>query len=686
MSTRRVPAHLLSLVVVLLVSAPPAAAQGTDTIVAVLESQTPFVTTKHPELQAEILARNDGNQPLDNLSVRATVWSQALVLGTYEASLEGDPPGATIVGTHAQPFDGSLEPGQTRRFHIELRVQGKGVSTVQSYVYPLKLELLSGGTPEATMRSSAIVVVRPPLHPLAASTRVTLDAPLSMRLDGTFAGDELARAIAPDGEIGAAVDAIVQELGSDHRAPLDLVLSPVLLLQLERMRDGYDVVEAGARRAVPEGQGGAEGAARILSNLRTIARSGIVQISAWPFGDAQFPSLLDHLSRDVPGQILRGRGTVNHLVGARASAAVMYPPGSALTQEGLDALVSQGARVLLLDPAAAPADEQPLGFSPPAVRPLPPTPGAPGGDAAAPAAAVVPDAGVQALLTSAMAQSNPVLGAQQALGELAVIWLQQPGVERSIALAVPMEPSNARLGPAVIRRVAAAPFLQPQTATELVDRLPPANVSGAFVPIGGRAFTASYAARIKRARRLINSYRSTLVKPSAEPKDLTSRLLLLEGPQFLEDESAGISEIQAVDTHVDSFLGKIRPVVANNLVTLTSKTGRIPVQIVNETGQPVEIDVRLVSPHLTVGGGQTQQLTLTRPQSSVTFDVGLKTTGEFPVQIQLLAPSGRPISDITIAVRSTAYSRIALIITIGAAVALFALWGRRFLPSRRRTT
>jgi hypothetical protein len=66
--------------------------------------------------------------------------------------------------------------------------------------------------------------------------------------------------------------------------------------------------------------------------------------------------------------------------------------------------------------------------------------------------------------------------------------------------------------------------------------------------------------------------------------------------------------------------------------------------------------------------------------------VELKTTGEFPVQVELLAPSGRPISDTTIAVRSTAYNRFALVITIGAAVALLALWGRRFLPSRRRTT
>jgi hypothetical protein len=136
---------------------------------------------------------------------------------------------------------------------------------------------------------------------------------------------------------------------------------------------------------------------------------------------------------------------------------------------------------------------------------------------------------------------------------------------------------------------------------------------------------------------------------------------------------------------VDGFLGGIRPVAAP-LVTLTSRTGRIPVQITNTTGRPVRVDVRLVSPHLSVGGEGTRQLTLSHPELTMTFDVELKTTGEFPVQVQVLAPSGRPISDTTIAVRSTAYSRIALFITVAAAVALLTLWARRYLPSRRRTT
>jgi hypothetical protein len=52
------------------------------------------------------------------------------------------------------------------------------------------------------------------------------------------------------------------------------------------------------------------------------------------------------------------------------------------------------------------------------------------------------------------------------------------------------------------------------------------------------------------------------------------------------------------------------------------------------------------------------------------------------VQIQLLTPDGQtqlgPPAQLI--VRSTAYNRVALVLTIGAALVLLALWGRRFMP------
>ena len=44
--------------------------------------------------------------------------------------------------------------------------------------------------------------------------------------------------------------------------------------------------------------------------------------------------------------------------------------------------------------------------------------------------------------------------------------------------------------------------------------------------------------------------------------------------------------------------------------------------------------------------------------------------------------AGDTIAEATMVIRSTAYNRVALIFTIGAALFLLLWWGRRFLPRR----
>jgi hypothetical protein len=60
--------------------------------------------------------------------------------------------------------------------------------------------------------------------------------------------------------------------------------------------------------------------------------------------------------------------------------------------------------------------------------------------------------------------------------------------------------------------------------------------------------------------------------------------------------------------------------------------------------------------------------------------------GRIPIRVRLLTPgrfSPEVIAERGLVVRSTAYNRLALFVTIGAALFLVAWWGRRFLPRRR---
>jgi hypothetical protein len=117
-------------------------------------------------------------------------------------------------------------------------------------------------------------------------------------------------------------------------------------------------------------------------------------------------------------------------------------------------------------------------------------------------------------------------------------------------------------------------------------------------------------------------------------------------------------------------------------VTLTSRNGVIPVTIHKQADYDMRVTLVLQSPRLEVIGGPGRVVTLTRPEQLFTFQVQAQTTGRFPVEVFVETPNGARIAQSRIVVRSTAYNRVALIVTIGAALFLAAWWGRRFLPRR----
>ena len=84
--------------------------------------------------------------------------------------------------------------------------------------------------------------------------------------------------------------------------------------------------------------------------------------------------------------------------------------------------------------------------------------------------------------------------------------------------------------------------------------------------------------------------------------------------------------------------------------------------------------------------GDSYPVLLTGSSRTLTFRVRAETTGRFPITVDLETPSTASTPD-TIAqtvmvVRSTAYNKVALVVTIGAALFLAAWWGRRFLPRK----
>ena len=675
-------AALLPAVILLALAVLPASAQSPSPFPSPaagdvrlqLVEQTPWNGPDRPTLELRFRATNEGTTPLRGLTIGVTVFGRVLSRTSYERSLLADPIPAVVVEAETYAREGPLEPGASRVFELELALDAPGIDRTSSGIYPLKVDLRIDGSPVAAIRTPVVYLVREPEQPLSVSWTFVLHHPIVFRPDGVFTSTTLEEELAPSGRIGGLAKALA-ELARTSAAPVDLAVSPVLLLQLMRMRDGYALEVAGETREVRPEEGGAVAAAATLEALRVAASSPQIALSALPFAAPQIPSLISGgLSRDLDVQLTRGRELVGSVLQVTPDPTVLRPPGGALDDGTLEALADRGVRILPLETGAVESPLQPLGFAPPPVTSLREE-----GDLVG----LVPDPSIGALLTSPLVASDPVLGAHAVLGELAAIWQEQPGQARGLTMLLPESLDlPGSFYAAFVRAVAGAPWLRPVSARDLVASFPPGNPDALAAP-SPVSFSSAYVSELKQARRRIDVYRSMLVDGSDEPERLDTQLLLAESEDFLVDPTAGFAFVSAASDHVTAVFEAVTA-DAGDIVTLTSRTGSsLPVRITSQAEERLRVSVALVSQYLTRSPSQDIVLEPGDTQTLI-FDVDLKTTGRFPVLVQVVAPGGRVIEESSVTVRSTAYNRIALIITIAAALVLVTAWARRFLP--RRTT
>jgi len=666
---------LLASSTLLLLPLPRALAQEPSPVALRLSLQTPWNSPDQTQLDLRFTAENTGAVPLDDLSIGLAVYGRVITRTQYEQSLVTDPSPAIIIDAETLPREGEIAPGETRAFEVVLDLTFPGIDATQSGIYPLKLDLRSHGVPLAALRSPVIFLVRQPEVPLRLAWTFVLSEPIAFGPDGVFTSPALETSLRPGGRLAGELRALSTLAEDPSAVPVDVVLSPVLLTQLARMRAGYTVIEGGQPRTVEQGKGGSALAADALSQLARIAAAPGVELSAMPFSGPQLPSLVaGGLSRDLSVQLDRGTQVVASFLKATPSPAVLRPPRAALDDETLGDLTARGVSVLLLDPGSVAATPDPLGFALPPVATV--------GPVDRPALAIVPDQSVAALLAQPFVADDPVRGAQAVLGELAIIWQERPSDLRGIAVTLP-ETLHLPGGfyTAFASDAATAPWLHPTRATEFAAAFPPAGVPSPLAAPSVARFSDAYVDELKQARRWIVADRSMIVDESTDPERFDTYLLLAESSDFLTNPTAGLAFIRAVLDELSAVFGAVRP-DTGQVVTLTARTGsRIPVHVTNEGDHALRVKVQLVSQHLQSSPSDTVVL---QPSATQTlfFDVDLKTNGRFPVQVRVESPSGRVIGQSTLIVRSTRFNRIALIITIGAALVLLLAWARRFLPRR----
>jgi hypothetical protein len=661
------------LVAGLLLPAPVLDAQEPSGATLSLVSQSPWSDASRP-LNLTVRATNESATPLESLKVVLIIHAPARSRSVYELSLTED--ATSVLLAYPFPQEGVLEPGESREFSISqpLEVlQGLG----ESAIYPLTVELTAADVPLATLRSPLIFLVEPPEVPLNLAWTWVLSSPIQFRPDGVFLPGALEADVAPGGRLDALVGAIERA----GRRRLDLVVSSALAAQLDRMAGGYRILDPdGTIRSVDRGEAGAADAEALLSRLRRIAARRGVEVVAYPFGDPRLPALIRAgLAGDVPLLYRRGSALAESVLGKAPNAEVVRPPLSQLDLPSMTEVQEMGGRVLLVDRTFLRQTEEPA-FSPPAVIRLQ--------SESTSMAAVTPDPKV--VEVAAGLREDPILAAHAALGELAATWLELPGTPgRGAAL---LFAENPGLPIATLDRfsglVRRSPWLKPVTASRFVALVPEQPEPQPLPAKRYPAISQGYVGRLLRGRSAVAEFDQTARGARALIDRLKERLLLAEGGTSVAEPLLGQAFIDSVHDEIARVYSGVT--IQTTRLTLASQSGTIPITFSNQSEFPMSVLLRFQTDRrLQFVEGASRRIVLPAvDEMTLTFAVRAQTTGQIPFTIRLVT-SGPSINEDTIAeatmvIRSTAYNRVALFFTIGAALFLLVWWGRRFLPRRTR--
>jgi hypothetical protein len=654
---------------VLLLPAPSAVGQEEQGQIRLsLLSEAIYASRDFP-LTVEVRATNETDLPLENLSLSTLVYPPARSRSEYGVALEADPV-TTALCLRTDEVGGSLPPGESITVSIEWKL-GCLAPYEENALHPMKIQLQTDFVPVADIRTALVYIHRRPKVPLNVAMAFVLEAPLRLRPDGRFSEGAVEVETAP----GSRLETMVRGLEglAAVQAAATMVVSPSLLLQLETMADGYEVVEAGGVRTVPPDDPRAERASDLLGRIREVARVPSTEVVALPYASPSVPAMASAgLVEDLAEQLTRGRLEVERLLRVPPLETVFHPPGSAISADAMTLLDDLGMEAVLVGPDVLP---------PPAGLKLTALPVAQIGPEEEDMVAIAPDPGVALRASSAAAE--PMLRAHWTLGELSAIYFERPSVDRGVALLLDAQsiPSNGFFR-TLLRGIAAPSSVQWLRAVKVTRLLELEPGPERDLRTTQESFSGDYLSDLTATTAAIRRYTAVAGPDTGQQGRLRTLILRSQHRGFLAREEEALAFLQAARGSVAAEFAKVELPPADSITTLTSQEGPIPVTIRSDAPYEMRVLLRLQSSKLRFLGGSLREVVLSQPVQRFIFPVRAQTTGRFPVTIEVLTPQGERIASSQIIVRSTAYNRVALVVTIGAAVLLAGLWARRFLPRR----
>ncbi len=675
---------------------------------------------------------NRGIAPLEGFLLSVTAHPVVATRSALHASFEGNA-GATASAT-SQRFTEEVAPDDSVSITLDETFETPSSLLVgDEGVYPVTISLsdAAGVVPYDSLTTPLILYPVRPKDPLNLAIVLPMNDLPSRGPDGLFRspiGGEtipLEAAVAKDGWFSGVVAALERNAGelpdrqrtvtdrlprrgnrpprtrtrtvSVPRSGLHLALAPTprLLEELADMADGYRTVDARADTGSRGDAGRSDQARDLVARFRAITEESGIQTLLVPYSFPDLPALARYAPDRIEPELDDGAEVVADVLGQEPSRDWLFPPAGRLaagTLEELRFAEPDVAEHAVFEPDAFEVSETvapegcPETFAsftcPVSVR-----------TSAGRTSGLVGDQGLQDRFIDLEHEDGGRLELQNFFAETAAIRQELPSVADRVAqVTIPSlwHPSPRRMGQllAGLRR---APWLRtvtPAEALELrkaVDRTADLVESLPRIPSdpGESLFDA-----IAETSAFIDAFRR-MDPPDQMVQRLRRNTLVAESRIWWSGAALAGAATDYLRGSVEIAREEIAKVTVAGPeeINLTSREGEIPLVVANRTSFPTTVRIAMRSPERDLVL-DPPHLPAQRIEAGGTFQFTVqavaRSSGIFQMQVMVDTPEGElDIATKSITIRSTAFNRIALGITVGALAFLVLFYLLRLFKRRR---
>jgi hypothetical protein len=638
-------------------------------------------------LTVALEVKNSGNRVAEELEVALTIFqgvtSRSRLEQTYANRL------GTTLAVDTIPVEGTIAAGRTRRIEVAkpLVELGKFRNSIQDRAYPVRVIVRSGRVASNSVNTHMIFFHEVPEKPLGISLVLPIHSP-SMYTDGgrpeVVTSNSLERSIT-----GGRLTRILDALEAHPDLPVTLAPSGLLLSMLQDMADGYlrDTSDSDDPVEVPPEDPRAQAAFQTLARLQSLAARPNTRIITSTYSPASLPALNRYRLQELAStQLAEGRNALLAepigLLRSQPMEEWLLPTFGDLDQPSLTQLHRTNFnRLIISSRSINPSDD-------PFTRALPvKLEGGPGsateGSTGVESFALVADAGLESEIRRS-GELGTIEARQRFVAETATIHLETPGLFRAVvAIAPPDWEAQGDSAAGLLDVIASGSWLRATTPDAIASDLEPPESeevrlasSDQVLENGPDLPSEDYFSALSAARRAIDRY-SALSPPSSRIGALSRRLLIAESTDWWPSRSAlarGLAFAESIPPSISSEMRKLHA-PAPQTITLTSKTGVIPLSVGSGLTYPVDVVLRVDSDKLQFPDGNRITISkLQPPNQTIRVRAITRASGTFPLNVRLFTPEGTLISDTQLTIRSTAYNVVALWITAAAGIFILGWW------------